>query len=357
MDQRRIARETLRGCHVLDPMPLPQPIGTAEGRKTAFGRNAGAGQDDDIADVHRAQPSAAVAMSEAQDPHRHRRLDLPAVARHLLSRTSCRNRKSSNMRSSQFGAIEINATFYGRQKPEELGGVGEGRPGRVPVRGQGLALFASCRPKLADAGEGLGGFFAQGIRRTSGRSSARSFGSCSRVASSTAKTSPAFIELLPSNARRHSAPPCDRAAARKLSRREVLRAVPRPRTSRSSSRIRRRISVHRSRHRGLRLCAAPADARGKSRPAMTTARSTALPTTRARLARRRPRRLHLHDQRRQSPRARRCSGPSATPRCLICVNHKIAALQPLGTTPRFAGVTACTATPFLVKREHGGFRL
>ena len=29
--------------------------------------------------------------------------------------------------SRQLGAIEINATFYGRQKPEELGSMGEGR--------------------------------------------------------------------------------------------------------------------------------------------------------------------------------------------------------------------------------------
>ena len=35
-------------------MALPQPVRAAEGREAAFGRNAGAGEDDDVADVHAA---------------------------------------------------------------------------------------------------------------------------------------------------------------------------------------------------------------------------------------------------------------------------------------------------------------
>ena len=47
-----IARKRLRGAHILDAMPLPQPAGAAKGGDAAFGGNPRAGEDDDILDAH-----------------------------------------------------------------------------------------------------------------------------------------------------------------------------------------------------------------------------------------------------------------------------------------------------------------
>lgn len=64
--------------------------------------------------------------------------------------------------SRQFGAIEINATFYGRQSPTSwekwAAAVPEGF--QFAVKG---SRFCVTRPKLADAGEGIGNFLAQGM--------------------------------------------------------------------------------------------------------------------------------------------------------------------------------------------------
>lgn len=61
-----------------------------------------------------------------------------------------------------FGAIEINATFYGRQSPKSWGNWAKAVPD-----GFQFAIKASrycvTRPKLADAGEGIGNFLAQGL--------------------------------------------------------------------------------------------------------------------------------------------------------------------------------------------------
>ena len=73
----------------------------------------------------------------------------------------------------------------------------------------------------------------------------------------------AFHRPAAREAGRHHAAPRDRAAARKLPRRELLRPLPRRATSPSCSRIRTNIR-YRSRYRGLRLCAAAADERGHS---------------------------------------------------------------------------------------------
>lgn len=64
--------------------------------------------------------------------------------------------------SSQLGAIEINATFYGRQSPKSWQAWRETAP-----RGFQFAIKASrfcvTRPKLADAGEGIATYFGQGM--------------------------------------------------------------------------------------------------------------------------------------------------------------------------------------------------
>ena len=71
-------------------------------------------------------------------------------------------RQELEFAASAFGAIEINATFYGRQSPKSW----ENWAGQVPdgfqfaIKG---SRYCVTRPKLADAGEGLSVFFAQGI--------------------------------------------------------------------------------------------------------------------------------------------------------------------------------------------------
>jgi hypothetical protein len=53
--QHRILRQRLGRADVLDAMPLPQPTGTTESGEPAFGGEAGAGQDDEVANGgHRA---------------------------------------------------------------------------------------------------------------------------------------------------------------------------------------------------------------------------------------------------------------------------------------------------------------
>lgn len=70
--------------------------------------------------------------------------------------------KELDYAAERFGAIEINATFYGRQSPKSW----EAWAARVPdgfqfaIKG---SRFCVTRPKLADAGEGVQTFLAQGI--------------------------------------------------------------------------------------------------------------------------------------------------------------------------------------------------
>ena len=48
VNQRRIAPERLGRRHILDPMPFPEPVGTAECGEAAFGADPRARQDDDV---------------------------------------------------------------------------------------------------------------------------------------------------------------------------------------------------------------------------------------------------------------------------------------------------------------------
>ncbi len=71
-------------------------------------------------------------------------------------------RRELEYASRQFGAIEINATFYGRQSPKSWTAWEKEAPDdfRFAVKG---SRYVVTRPKLADAGEGLGVYFAQGM--------------------------------------------------------------------------------------------------------------------------------------------------------------------------------------------------
>ena len=64
--------------------------------------------------------------------------------------------------AGQFGAIEINATFYGRQSPQSWANWAKAVPDGFQFAIKG-SRFCVTRPKLADAGEGVGNFLAQGL--------------------------------------------------------------------------------------------------------------------------------------------------------------------------------------------------
>ena len=64
--------------------------------------------------------------------------------------------------SRQFGALEINATFYGRQSPKSWATWAETVPDDFQFAIKG-SRFVVTRPRLADAGEGVGNFLAQGL--------------------------------------------------------------------------------------------------------------------------------------------------------------------------------------------------
>jgi uncharacterized protein YecE (DUF72 family) len=71
-------------------------------------------------------------------------------------------RRELEYASRQFGAIEINATFYGRQSPKSWTAWEKEAPDDFQFAVKG-SRYVVTRPKLADAGEGLGVYFAQGM--------------------------------------------------------------------------------------------------------------------------------------------------------------------------------------------------
>ena len=64
--------------------------------------------------------------------------------------------------SSRFGAIEINATFYGRQSPKSWASWEKEVPEGFKFALKG-SRYCVTRPKLAQAAEGLETYFAQGM--------------------------------------------------------------------------------------------------------------------------------------------------------------------------------------------------
>jgi uncharacterized protein YecE (DUF72 family) len=64
--------------------------------------------------------------------------------------------------ANTFGAIEINATFYGRQSPSSWEKWAAAVPAGFQFAIKG-SRFCVTRPKLADAGEGIATFLAQGM--------------------------------------------------------------------------------------------------------------------------------------------------------------------------------------------------
>ncbi len=64
--------------------------------------------------------------------------------------------------ANQFGAIEINATFYGRQSPKSWENWAKAVPDGFQFAVKG-SRYCVTRPKLAEAGEGIENFLAQGL--------------------------------------------------------------------------------------------------------------------------------------------------------------------------------------------------
>jgi uncharacterized protein YecE (DUF72 family) len=64
--------------------------------------------------------------------------------------------------SRQLGVIEINATFYGRQSPKNWQNWEKVAPDGFQFAVKG-SRYCVMKSKLADAGDGLAGFFAQGF--------------------------------------------------------------------------------------------------------------------------------------------------------------------------------------------------
>ena len=91
--------------------------------------------------------------------------------------------------SRQFGAIEINATFYGRQSPKSWETWAKAVPDgfQFAVKGSRYASPARSSPTRA---KGIGNFFAQGMAALGRRSSDRSCGCSPLAGNSIARTSP-----------------------------------------------------------------------------------------------------------------------------------------------------------------------
>ena len=239
VDQRGIARERLGRRDVLDPVALPQPVGPAEGREAAFGGNSGAGQDDDVANVHDRQHRAACAMSEGKI-----RIGIGGWTyppwRGVFYPDKLPQAKELEYASTPARRDRDQRDLLRPAEAEELGSMGESRTRGVPVRGQGLAL-------LRDALEA----------RRSWRGTCRLLRPGIRCARSEARADPLAVrtasEIRPRRHRRLSSTcfprssmgsrsaPCDRAAPRKLPRRERSSSFAARATSRSCSRIRTNI--------------------------------------------------------------------------------------------------------------------
>jgi uncharacterized protein YecE (DUF72 family) len=67
-----------------------------------------------------------------------------------------------------FGAIEINATFYGRQSPKSWATWADAVPDGFQFAVKG-SRYCVTRPRLADAAEGVGNFLDQGLTALGGK--------------------------------------------------------------------------------------------------------------------------------------------------------------------------------------------
>ena len=76
--------------------------------------------------------------------------------------------KEQAFAASTFGAIEINSTFYSRQSPASWAKWAAAAPDGFEYAIK-ASRYCVTRPRLADAGEGIGNFYAQGLDRLGDR--------------------------------------------------------------------------------------------------------------------------------------------------------------------------------------------
>ena len=76
--------------------------------------------------------------------------------------TALPQKRELEFAAQSFGAIEINATFYGRQSPMSWENWAKAVPDGFQFSIKG-SRYVVTRPRLADAGEGIGNFLAQGL--------------------------------------------------------------------------------------------------------------------------------------------------------------------------------------------------
>lgn len=84
--------------------------------------------------------------------------------RGLFFPDSLSQKKELEYASRQLGSIEINSTFYSRQAPASWQKWADSVPDDF-IFSLRASRFCVTRPKLADAGEGIGNFLAQGLDR------------------------------------------------------------------------------------------------------------------------------------------------------------------------------------------------
>ena len=124
-----------------------------------------------------------------------------------------------------FGAIEINATFYGRQSPKSWENWAKSVPDGFQFSVKG-SRYVVTRPKLADAGEGIGNFLAQGLSALGPKLGPILWMLAARRKFDREDIA-RFPEAAPAKPGRHSASSCDRAAPREFPRRGLFRTLPR----------------------------------------------------------------------------------------------------------------------------------
>ena len=134
--------------------------------------------------------------------------------------------KELEFASRQFGAIEINGTFYSRQSRATWEKWGAAVPDGFQFAVKG-SRYCVTRPKLADAGEGIGNFLAQGLTALGAKLGPILWMLAARRKFDREDIA-AFLDLLPKQPRGRRFAPRDRAAPRQLPRRQLLRPVPRP---------------------------------------------------------------------------------------------------------------------------------
>ena len=141
MHQRSIALQRLWRADIFDPMPFPQTVGPTKSREAAFGRDARAGQDHDIADVfHRAimclVPTESYSFADDKaEPFWHRASRFPGMSG-IMTKIGLFGAAGRMGRAIAQVAVEAGLTISGGTDRD---GSGDLLPG-MPITADPLAL-------------------------------------------------------------------------------------------------------------------------------------------------------------------------------------------------------------------------